>query len=194
MESFLKYVVGELSTIAQAPVAFCAAVLVLGAAIWGAIDWRYSTILVHRDSEISILKTERDEYKDQLASAPVIPKPQRHLTDDQKIKLVEQLKPLAPDIQQISVFSEAAREPTFFALEFISAFKAAGITPNGPISVIPNFATESGVLVGLRDPAKPSELATKYMNALHDSNIKINMTIWQTPAGRLDFDLYICGC
>src|SRR4029077_15737384 len=134
--------------IARAPVAFIAAVLILAGGAWWAFDWRYSAIIAHRESEISILKTERDEYKDLLTAAPVVPKPQRHLTDDQKVKLVDGLKPLASNIQQIFVFAEAAREPTIFALEFMAAFKTAGIVPSGPISVIPNFASESGVLVG----------------------------------------------
>jgi hypothetical protein len=193
MEPFIQYVLREMRVIAGAPVAFGAALLILAAASWWAIDWRYGTLIAHRESEISILKTERDEYKDQLAAAPIVSKPQRHLTDDQKLKLVEALKPLVGDIQQIPVFAEAAREPTIFAVEFIGAFKAAGITPVGPISVIPNYATESGILVGLIDPDKPSDLAKKYMDAFRAANIKISNTRLAVQIGKFDFDLYICG-
>jgi hypothetical protein len=193
MEAFIQHVLRELKVIRSAPLAFFGAVLVIAFGVWWAMDWRYSSIVTHRESEISILKTERDEYKDQLASAPVIPKPQRRLTDDQKVKLVDELKPLADDIKQIFVFAEAAREPTLFAVEFISAFKTAGITSVGPLAVIPNYATESGVLVGLGNPENPSDLAKKYMAALRTADLKINTTKWQTPFGALDFDLYICS-
>jgi hypothetical protein len=213
MEQLIHYVLGELRVIARAPIVFAAALLILGSGIWWALDWRYSGIIANRDSEISSLQIQRDEYKDKLSGASpeqaaqriaaleakvkdLEPKPQRHLTDEQKQQLVKGLKSLAPDIQQIYIFAEAAREPTRFAAEFLQVFKEAGINPLGPISTIPNYVDETGILVGLLDPAQPSDLAKKYMDVLRSADLKIGTTKWQGGApinGKVDFDLYVCG-
>jgi hypothetical protein len=101
------------------------------------------------------------------------------------------------DIPQIAVFAEAAREPARFAVEFMDVFKKAGISSLGPISTIPNFVSETGILVGLIDPEKPSELANKYIEVLRSAGLEIGTTKWQmvipTPSKNIDFDLYVCG-
>ena len=196
--------------ISNAPVVFGAALLILAAGIWWAMDWRYSGVVTNRDAEISSLRTQRDEYKEKLSGASpdqaaqriaaleaaikeFEPKPQRHLTEEQKKKLTEELTPLAKDIKQIFVFAELGRESTRYATDFMQVFKNAGIEPIGPISTIPNYASETGILVGLTDPKKPSDLATKYMAALRAADFNIGITTWSVPLGTLDFDLYICG-
>lgn len=107
------------------------------------------------------------------------------------------LTKLAVDIPQIAVFAEAAREPARFAVEFMDVFKKAGISPLGPISTILNFVSETGILVGLIDPEKPSELANKYIEVLRSAGLEIGTTKWQmvipTPSKNIDFDLYVCG-
>jgi hypothetical protein len=104
---------------------------------------------------------------------------------------------LAVDIPQIAVFAEAAREPARFAVEFMGVFKKAGISSLGPISTIPNFVSETGILVGLIDPEKPSELANKYIEVLRSAALEIGTTKCQmvisTPSKNIDFDLYVCG-
>jgi hypothetical protein len=66
MESFIKYVLQEMRVIRRAPVVFGAALLILGVAIWWAMDWRYSGIIANRDAKVSGAKAQRDEYKDKL--------------------------------------------------------------------------------------------------------------------------------
>ena len=105
------------------------------------------------------------------------------------------LTKLAVDIPEIAVFAEAAREPARFAVEFMDVFKKAGISPLGPISTILNFVSETGILVGLIDPEKPSELANKYIEVLRSAGLEIGTTKWQmvipTPSKNIDFDLYV---
>jgi hypothetical protein len=190
VDKLIEYVLREMKVIGHAPVAFFAAVLVLAGGMWWAMDWGYGRVIANRDSEISNLKTQRDEYKDKLSGATpdqaaqrvsaleirirqLDPKPQRHLTEDQKKKLVDGLTKLAVDIPEIAVFAEAAREPARFAVEFMDVFKKAGISPLGPISTIPNFVSETGILVGLIDPEKPSELANKYIEVLRSTGLKL---------------------
>ncbi len=69
MEQLIHYVLGELKVIARTPVVFAAALLILAAAIWWAMDWRYSSIIANRDTQISSLETQRDEYKNKLSGA-----------------------------------------------------------------------------------------------------------------------------
>ena len=53
---FVQYVLGEVRLIAEAPLVFGAAVLVLGAIIWGAHRWRYSGIIEERNRLIALYK------------------------------------------------------------------------------------------------------------------------------------------
>jgi hypothetical protein len=69
MEQFIRYVLGEAGVIVRAPLVFAAAVLILVGLAWMAMDWRYSGVIANRDSEISSLRTQRDEYKEKLAGA-----------------------------------------------------------------------------------------------------------------------------
>jgi hypothetical protein len=120
------------------------------------------------------------------------PMPQRHLTEEQRTKLLEAIKPIASQLQNIAIFAEAAREPGQFAVDFLRLFKDAGLNPTGPFISFPNYVTEHGILVGLRDPAKPSDLAAKFMEILRSADLHIETT--QGPgSGNLDFDLFVCA-
>src|ERR1700722_19830693 len=50
------------------PTFFFIAVLIFGA-VWWLMDWRYGGIVSNRDSEITLLKGQRDDYKDKLSGA-----------------------------------------------------------------------------------------------------------------------------
>ena len=53
-EQFVQYVLSEISLIARAPLVFAAAVLFVGAIIWAALRWRYSSIIEHRNDIIAL--------------------------------------------------------------------------------------------------------------------------------------------
>ena len=55
-EQFVQYVLSEISLIAKAPLVFAAAVLFLGAIIWAALRWRYSSIIERRNDIIALYK------------------------------------------------------------------------------------------------------------------------------------------
>ena len=55
-EQFVQYVRGEARFIAQAPLVFGATVLFLGAIIWAALRWRYSSIIEYRNRIIALYK------------------------------------------------------------------------------------------------------------------------------------------
>jgi hypothetical protein len=53
---------------ANLPTFFVIVVLIIGA-VWWLMDWRYGGIITNRDSEISLLKGQRDDYKEKLGGA-----------------------------------------------------------------------------------------------------------------------------
>ncbi|MFY9817963.1 MAG: hypothetical protein WAK36_14910 [Pseudolabrys sp.] len=60
-EQFIQqYVLGEVRLISEAPFVVGAAVLLLGAIIWAALRWRYSSIIDHRDRTIALYKARLD--------------------------------------------------------------------------------------------------------------------------------------
>jgi hypothetical protein len=59
-EQFVQYVLGEVRVIADAPLVFGAAVLFLGAIIWAALRWRYSSMIEHRNRIIALYKARLD--------------------------------------------------------------------------------------------------------------------------------------
>jgi hypothetical protein len=60
LEDFIKYILGEWRTIAQAPVSFFLSVLVLGIIIWAVMNWGYGR-------EMSLLRQQVADYKDRLS-------------------------------------------------------------------------------------------------------------------------------
>jgi hypothetical protein len=69
MDQIIKYVLGEMRVIADAPVVFLAALLIAAGVIWWALDWRYGGIIANRDSDIATLKNRIEEYKNKAGGA-----------------------------------------------------------------------------------------------------------------------------
>jgi hypothetical protein len=69
MDTFVKYILGELRMIADAPVSYVVAVVATALLIWWAMEWRYSGVISNRDSEINVIKTQRDAYREKLSGA-----------------------------------------------------------------------------------------------------------------------------
>jgi len=187
---------------------FLIALAVLALCMYHVFEWHYG-------ERFAILTAQRDDYKEKLGGATpdqvaqqiadlkkevkdLHPRSQRHLTDDQKERLIAYLTALAPEIKAISVFVEASGEPQRFANEFFLVFKLAGIGTI-PFSTSPNAADEKGIRVGLVDQDKPSELGQKFISALRRSGLQVGTTRWGSdywtppapPDAKNDFDLVI---
>lgn len=212
MESFLKYLVGEVKEIARFPVVYAAAVIVVGIGIWGAMEWGYGRVIANLRSDLEIARDQRDDYKNKLSGATpeqvlqkiadlehriteLEPHPPRVLTDEQKQKLVDALAPLAKDIGTIQVYADSSTEPVHFSREFMAVFRKAGILPIGPQASFSD-PSQKGVFVGLVDPDNPSDLAKKFIEAIK-SGIDVQTTRWgsedwkpPTLPGH-DFDLFV---
>jgi hypothetical protein len=100
MEQVIKYVVGEMRVIAGAPATFAIALLALAGAIWWAMDWKYSSVISNKDSEISLIKGQRDDYKDKLSGA----------TPDQAKARIDTLEKIVSRLQPRRLSSDQATE------------------------------------------------------------------------------------
>ena len=70
-EQFVQYVLGEVRLIAEAPLVFGAAVLILGATIWAALRWRYSGIIEYRNRIIALYKARLNGATPDQAKAKI---------------------------------------------------------------------------------------------------------------------------
>ena len=70
-EQFVQYVLGEARLIAQAPLVFGATVLFLGAIIWAALRWRYSSIIEYRNRIIALYKARLNGATPDQAKAKI---------------------------------------------------------------------------------------------------------------------------
>jgi hypothetical protein len=56
MDQIIKYVLDEMRVLADAPVVFAGAILVIAGAIWWTMSWRYSGIIKNRERTIALYK------------------------------------------------------------------------------------------------------------------------------------------
>lgn len=73
---FIKHILGEFQTLRNAPASAVAIVFGVFAIVWIAMDWRYAGIIANRDgiiasreAAITLIATQRDDYKDKLGGA-----------------------------------------------------------------------------------------------------------------------------
>lgn len=70
-EQFLRYVLGEVRLIAEAPLIFGTAVLLLGAIVWTALRWRYSSMIQRRNDIIALYKARLNGATPDQAKAKI---------------------------------------------------------------------------------------------------------------------------
>jgi hypothetical protein len=115
----------------------------------------------------------------------------RHLLPEQRSKLLSALKPIAPSIKSIVISAESSPEAVRYAVEFVKAFKEAETDPLGPVLAYAASEHDKGVMVGLVDPEKPSDLAVKFVYAMRSAGFDVKIVRWEAQIGALDFDLFI---
>lgn len=190
MEQFIKYVIREMRVIAEAPMTIFTALLVLGSVIWWALDWKYGSVVANRDSEITLLRGQRDDYKDKLSGAtPDQAKARidslearlaavepRRLTNDQRATLIARLSPPQGITPLISIVAEGSGDSPQFAADVSGAFRSAkGWNISEPIVIGIGNRPPSGIGINLPDPTKPSPEATVVINAFRAANIAFDV-------------------
>jgi hypothetical protein len=71
MDQLIKYVLNEMRVIGDAPAVFAGAIVVIAAAIWWAMSWRYSGIIKNRERTIALYKNRLDGASPDEAKAKV---------------------------------------------------------------------------------------------------------------------------
>ena len=56
MDEIIKYLLGEMRVLGNAPVVFAGTILIVAGAIWWALSWRYSGIIKNRERTIALYK------------------------------------------------------------------------------------------------------------------------------------------
>jgi hypothetical protein len=69
MDAIIKFLEKQLEPVVAAPIPFAVALLLISGAIWSAMQWVYGGIIANRDSTISLLTVQRDDYLTKLKGA-----------------------------------------------------------------------------------------------------------------------------
>jgi hypothetical protein len=194
MEPIIKYVVGEMRVIAKAPATFFVALLVLGAAIWWAMDWRYGRHLSTKDGEISLLTRQRDDYKDKLGGAS--PDEAKARIDTLEKQLDERLAKIEPrhlSQQQIEIIrSSLARlrgsnfalsiqsdmsctDCAIYAADFQSVISETGWAIKMPKIMAASMASPKGLAILTPDRNNPLPEARALIDALTKAQIPFDL-------------------
>ena len=205
MDSLIKYVVGEMRVIADAPGIFVAAILVMGFAIWWAMDWRYGGIVANRDAQISTIQSQRDEYRDKLQGAtPDEAKAKieqletrlariepRRLSKEQRAELISSLRTATGGPYSIAIISEASGDSPQFAADISSAFRTAGGWQISEPSVMGlGNRPPHGIAVQFRDLNNPPPEGQIVLSALRAAGFKFDIQHGGDPQGHIA--LLIC--
>lgn len=178
---------------------------------------RESDMMDVKNERISFLNDQLGAYKDRLNGATpdeaakqftslqseveaymrkfdaLFPEGPRKLNQDQLKILALHKDDMLKFGKTLEVYSGEIGDSTAYATDFLNFFKSQKIPTTGPINV-PCYVGERGVLVGLKDPSKPSSNATTFLKILKAADVNPNTTTWGAPISpdTLDFDLYIC--
>jgi hypothetical protein len=142
MPQWLQSMVAGWPMIAANVPTFIALVVIIFGAVWGAMYLMYGAVISNKDSEISLLKSQRDDYRDKLGGASPAQAKERMETLEQTIGLTigtkwtpltdNQISDLATKLSAVpksraTIMYENALGKDL-ARTFFEAFKAAGWT------------------------------------------------------------------
>jgi len=149
LDAFMKYVLGEFHTIAEAPASFVVVIVGCLFLAWVAMDWRYGVLINHKDSEIALAKSQRDDYRDKLGGAsPDQAKERidalerrlaqiepRRLDQEQRTKLSSRLLSLVPSTPVKVSADGMCSDCNQYAAHFIASLSGAGWQTLTPVAM-----------------------------------------------------------
>jgi hypothetical protein len=128
-----------------------------------------------------------------VASQPASLSPsfQRHLSDSQKACLIENLKDIMKMSPNLLFYYVSGREPDDYAYDFLTVFKAVGFKLMGGYATASNL--DSGLVISISNPNKPSVEAIAFENALTSCGLEITIEQADYTSGidGLDFDFFV---
>jgi hypothetical protein len=199
----LKAIRDEWRVVKTAPGSFAVvAIVCLGIGYGLATYWWSGTVSTLRER----LAFAQDELQIALnhpanPAAALLTAPEnsgRRLSDKEKQCFISEFKDSTKEFPAIVVTAFPTDEPQKYATEFSTLFLRMGYQ-SGVLSGSPHSLDDVGVIVGFKDPEKPSDLGKKFKQLI-GSCIKLNdrNLMWGPPLPPLlpqytvvDFDLFI---
>jgi hypothetical protein len=178
---------------ANLPTFFVIVVLIFGA-VWWLLDWRYGGIVSNKDSEIILLKGQRDDYKEKLGGAS--PDQAKERIDDLEKRLTQlaiRVEPrfLTPEQRGMLLkFAAVAAESKYtvtmvheggctdcpsYAADFEEVLRSAGwIVGNGMAMGLPH-RPPLGLALRVNDPKNLTSQESILKAALEAAKISFNL-------------------
>lgn len=97
-------------------------------------------------------------------------------------------------VKYLNVYASTVGDSASYALKILDTLKKIGVPAYGLI-LAPCIGNDSGVMVGLIDPKKPSEGARHFFEVLKYAGLSPHFTEWNSDASHpnTDFDLFVCN-
>jgi hypothetical protein len=193
LDTFIKHILGEVRMIADAPTSFVIAVLATALLIWIALDWRYGGIISNKDSEIVIVKAQRDDYQAKLGgSSPDQAKARiddlenqlrvlrgqvepRHLRPEQRQAITQSAR-VAGGMHALIIVHEGGRpDCPLLAADFENVFRNAGWQVGNGVVMGPAQRPTRGIALMIPDPNNLSADAEVLQRALRAAQIEVEL-------------------
>ncbi|WP_407146333.1 hypothetical protein [Bradyrhizobium sp. ORS 86] len=162
--------------------------------IWQLVDWQYKTIINNKDSELTLAKSQRDDYRDRLGGAsPDQAKKRmedlerqvatlakridpRSLTKEQQQSLSESAK-IVPGIDnRVSISGDiACNDCSIYANDLAAVLRDVGWNVTTGFIMGPNRHPKSGLGLAVVDPKNLSPAEAKMEAALRAAGISFNL-------------------
>jgi hypothetical protein len=189
-DGFISKFLDQLAMIRAAPRPHIVFVALVAGGIWWAMDWKYSTDIVHlkstidsRDAEIRLVTTQRDDYKEKLGGAsPDQAKARmdalekrltqfepRRLPHEQRTKLISVLRRM-PNIPIEVRFEGTCADCNQYANDFNVVFSAAG-WPTLLISAFGITGSPKGLTVFIYDIDNVAPEGALLTQSLESANV-----------------------
>jgi hypothetical protein len=178
---------------ANLPTFFVIVVLIIGA-VWWLMNWRYGSIIANRDSEIALLKGQRDDYKDKLSGAT--PDQAKNRVDDLERRialLAKQVEPRSLTTDQRRLFSDNASVPSgekytvglavessctdcsIYADDMTQALRNVGWLVGNGVVMGPSRRPITGLALLVTNLQKLTPAETRLKGALEAANVPFNL-------------------
>jgi hypothetical protein len=141
--------------------------------------------------ELSTLRQQLGDANDKLQM--LLPDTPRRLTEQQRTSLHAASDWISQHVKTLYLYAWSSGDSMRYAGDFRDQFNKDHVLTEGPILTSCD-GKQRGILVGLRDPDRPSEDAMQFTRILQEAGFIVSYTKWETNQefGQ-DFDLFICG-
>ncbi len=198
MKQLLEYLAKEWGVVSKAPFTFAILAVLMCALAYLATTWLYKGILSHKDSEITLLKAERDDYREKLGGATPNQAKARMDTLEARIQQIEPRR-LTQEQQIILATKMKLPSDTTYKVEIIPDVACPDCNQyasniNTAIQRIQNWQvyepkvvaridkSQTGIVITVADPIHPPLGAIILMQGLTSAAVDFELSPTPTPS------------